>query len=267
MMNTFLGEDPRVLLQEGRFNKVPMIAGVNSDEGLWMSGVVTANQTKMNQANEKWTWWLSKILSIPEDEKKAKLIRKFYFGDNRNIASKSFLSSYTNLFSDRLFMVGAHQHAKLYAKHASIRMYYYTHKGDFCLGNVVAATQGRFPVMVNFLLDVFSSWFRRTVMNENVPHMGTAHADEIPFLFDFVLGYVIKTDHKDYQLSKSMVKLWVSFATNDESKPVTYNDLIWLPVSSNDSTFTYLQIDSHSKLIDEPFKDRVKFWESLDIPT
>lgn len=42
---------------------------------------------------------------------------------------------------------------------------------------------------------------------------GTAHADEIPLLFDFIFGYEIKTGHKDFELSASMVKLWVSFAT------------------------------------------------------
>lgn len=133
----------------------------------------------MDQANEKWTWWLSKILNIPEDEHKAKLVRKFYFGSNENIASKALLSNYTNLFSDRFFMVATHQHAKLYSSHASIRLYYYTHQGDFCLGNIMAATQGRFPFMVNVVVDVLSRWFQRTVMNENVPHMGMCNNIEI----------------------------------------------------------------------------------------
>lgn len=127
----------------------------------------------MDHANEKWTWWISRMLTIPEDEQKAKLIRKFYFGNKKNIASKSYLSSYTNLFSDRFFLVATHQHAKLYSNHASIRLYYYTHKGDFCLGNIMAATQGRFHFVVNVAYDIFSRWFRRTVMKENVPHMGT----------------------------------------------------------------------------------------------
>lgn len=34
---TFLSEHPQVLLKEGRFNKVAMIAGVNSEEGLLTS--------------------------------------------------------------------------------------------------------------------------------------------------------------------------------------------------------------------------------------
>lgn len=127
----------------------------------------------MEQANENWTWWLSKILNIPEDEEKAKLIRKFYFGNNKNIASKALLTNYTNMFSDRHFMVAAHQHATLYSNHAPIRLYYYTHKGDFCLGNIMASTQGRFHFVINVAIDIFSSWFRRTVLNENVTHMGT----------------------------------------------------------------------------------------------
>lgn len=44
---------------------------------------------------------------------------------------------------------------------------------------------------------------------------GTAHADEIPLLFDFVFGYDIKTSHRDFELSANMVKLWVTFATNE----------------------------------------------------
>lgn len=130
----------------------------------------------MDQANEKWTWWSSKILSIPEDEAKAKLIRKFYFGSHKNIASKSFLRSYTNMFSDRFFLVAAHQHAKLYSSHASIRLYYYTHKGDFCLGNIMASTQGRFPFVVNVALDILDRWFRRTVLQQNLEHMGMSVA-------------------------------------------------------------------------------------------
>ncbi len=138
-----------------------------------LNSVITSNQTKLNQANENWTWWSSKILNIPEDEKTAKLIRKFYFGNNKNIASKAFLSNYTNMFSDRLFMVATHQHAKIYSSYAPIRLYYYTHRGDFCLGNIMASSQGRFPFVVNVVLDVFSRWFRRTVLKEDVPHMGT----------------------------------------------------------------------------------------------
>lgn len=141
----------------------------------------------MDQANEQWTWWSSKILNIPEDEEKAKLIRKFYFGENKNIASISLLGNYTNMFSDRLFLVPAHQHAKLYSNYASIRLYYYTHKGDFCLGNIMAATQGRFPLVLNVVVDIFSRWFRRTVMNENVLHMGTSH-NNLQSVFYFVCG-------------------------------------------------------------------------------
>ncbi|KAG4074888.1 hypothetical protein HA402_009313 [Bradysia odoriphaga] len=264
---TFLSESPHILLKEGRFNKMPMMAGVNSEEGLLTSAVITANQTKMDQANEKWTWWLSKILNIPEDEQKAKLIRKFYFGNNKNIASKAFLSNYTNLFSDRFFMVANHQHAKLYSSHAPIRLYYYTHQGDFSLGRIMASSQGRFPLIVNVVIDMFSRWFQRTVMNENVPHMGTAHADELPLLFDFILGYDINRNHKDFELSANMVKLWVSFATNDESEIVTYSNLKWMPVSATDTKFTYLQIDTKPQLIDDPFRERVNFWESLSIPS
>jgi len=244
-----------------------MITGVNSEEGLFTSAAVTANQTKLNQANEQWTSWLSRILTIPEDDEKAKLIRKFYFGNNKNIATKALLTNYTNLFSDHFFFVPAHQHAKLYCDHASIRLYYYTYKGLFSLGHLVEATQGRFPFMVNVFFNGFSRWFRRTVLSENIPHMGTAHADELPLLFYAYLGFGIKLEikpyYRDFELSTKMVKLWVSFATNEASEDLTYGNLKWLPVSPRDSKFTFLQIDNQPQFVDDPFRERVDFWENL----
>lgn len=52
-----------------------------------------------------------------------------------------------------------------------------------------------------------------------------------------------------------------------ESEVLTYNNLKWLPVNSGDTKFTYLQIDSQPDLVDDPFRERVDFWESLAIPS
>lgn len=163
-MKDYLHQQVKLILFE-----ISAICSANSS----FFSVITANQTKMDQANERFAWWLSKILSIPEDEQTAKQIRKFYFGSHENIASKKFIQNYTNLLSDRFFMVATYQHAKLYSNHAPIRLYYYTHEGDFCLGHIMAASQGPFPFIVNVLFDTMSRWFRTAVLNEKIQHMGT----------------------------------------------------------------------------------------------
>ncbi|KAJ6648964.1 Venom carboxylesterase-6 [Pseudolycoriella hygida] len=261
--NTFMSEDPRVLLKEGRFYKVPMIAGVTSEEGLVTSAIMAVNQTKLEEANERFTWWLSRTWNIAEDDEKAKLVRKFYFGNNDNIATASLLTNYTNCLSDGYFFVSNHQYAKLYSDHAPIRLYYYTHKGYFSLAFLLTAGQGRFPFAVNVFFEIVGRWFRRTVLNEDIPHWGAAHSDELPLFFQYMWWFRIHTNSKDFDLSANIVKLWVSFATNEASKDLTYTNLKWPTVSSKDSQFTYLQIDTQPQLIDEPFRDRVEFRERL----
>lgn len=178
------------------------------------------------------------MLCLPENEERAQKIRKFYFGNVKNIASIDYLKNYTDMLSDRTFIWATHTHAKLYSKHAPTRLYYYTHQGDFSLANIMVASQGRFPFVVNVVLDMFTRWIKTTVFRQKVTHMGNifnyirgkiqfifyasvysfsgaCHADEIPLLFNFILGYSIDKDNKDYELSANMIKLWTSFAIEE----------------------------------------------------
>lgn len=57
-----------------------------------------------------------------------------------------------------------------------------------------------------------------------------------------------------------------SLLFSSDSQPISYKNLLWLPVNPKESKLTYLQIDTDAELVDDPFKERVEFWESLAIP-
>lgn len=136
--------------------------------------VITANHSKLEQANNDFEFWASRILYYPQEkiDVSAK-IRKFYFGDVENIATKELVSNYTNLFSDRIFFIPLHNFAKEYSKHADTRLYFYSYKGQFSFARLLASTQKPyFPVLVNVIMDMVIRWVEESVLGLQVPHPG-----------------------------------------------------------------------------------------------
>lgn len=109
---------------------------------LFATIVITANKTKLRQANDEWDFWAPRILGYEPDQKDVSAkIRKFYFGNVPDIGSIDYLSNYTNMFSDRQFFQPVHHFMEGFAKHSSVRAYMYAYSAEFSLGDVLAATQ------------------------------------------------------------------------------------------------------------------------------
>lgn len=99
-----------------------------------------------------------------------------------------------------------------------------------------------------------------------------AHADELSFLFNLKYNFgkafvpVLNVNgDPDYELSKSMVKMWTTFAR--EGRPGSlWNQGVgnWTSVVSRE-TRKYLQIEFVPSILDEPedYSLNEKFWNSL----
>jgi len=131
----------------------------------------------LEEANSDFYTWADKYLNIlPQEKEKLDKIRKFYFNNEANIASRDFIQNYTNLFSDRHFFVPIHQFVQHYSaskEHAPVFLYYLTYQGKFSLAPMLAATQKPyFPVMVNILLDMMTRWVKSNILGMTIEHMG-----------------------------------------------------------------------------------------------
>jgi hypothetical protein len=133
------------------------------------------------QANNEFNFWAGRILNYPEEKTDVSAkIKKFYFGDVENIASKDLVLNYTNLFSDRMFFVPLHKFAKGFNKNkiAPLRLYFYTHQGKFSFARLLISTQKPYlPVIANVLLDMAVLWIEENVFGWEVPHPGVCKTD------------------------------------------------------------------------------------------
>lgn len=86
--------------------------------------------------------------------------------------------------------------------------------------------------------------------------------DELQLLFNWPLSAYITENHKDYTMSRKMVKLWADFANRRDVLKIDNVD--WPVITSKPSEpLTYLNINTKSKVINEPFTNRIEFWERL----
>jgi len=91
--------------------------------------------------------------------------------------------------------------------------------------------------------------------------LGACHADELAMLFKLEGMYDVGTAHKDYEMSKKLVKLWVSFSTGME--PMKFQGTEWEPLQKDKKELKYLLLDKKSEIISQPDKDRIDFWRNI----
>lgn len=83
----------------------------------------------------------------------------------------------------------------------------------------------------------------------------------------------VPPSHKDYQMSREIVKLWVQFAKAEvdveEGSIKSRMELEFLgtkwPPQDPTQPLQYFQLDATPKLIQQPYTDRIQFWNSLDL--
>ncbi|CAG7819168.1 unnamed protein product [Allacma fusca] len=245
----FISEEPEYTMQTGGFNRVPVLTGVTEDEGLLMHSAYVFNDPQLlADINENWKRVLPVTLEYDEFYTNftrhhrlevSMKIRKYYFQERH--VSPATMQQLTNVYSDRFFNHGVRKGALAMAQFVPVYMYIFAHnRGDYSI------------------LRFFGI--------EKV--LGVSHADELSFQFansfglapDFVKG---STGEK---VSKSFIKLWVSFADNKVPTAKWGKQQEWPAISYDEvvgkKKLQYYRIDEECKLIDEPFTERIEFWEA-----
>ncbi|CAL8090392.1 unnamed protein product [Orchesella dallaii] len=261
----FITEEPRKLLEAGKFQRIPILTGVNSNEGQLISKTIIVNQTKLNEANDNWNVWAPRTLHYPESlTDVSKKLYNFYFGGVPKINDAKFHKNYTNIFGDRLFIVRGAVAGRLESKFTPTYMYYYDYSSSFNTGELLANAQGDFlPHWLSLGYYVAKQWVLQffNLMPKRTDN--ACHSDEIAMLFNRDFLHSISPSHPDYQMSADLVKLWTSFA-NDE--PILrFRGVEWKP-NFETKEIRYLRINENPSVIEEPFETRRIFWESLGLP-
>ncbi|XP_050352928.1 esterase FE4-like [Nymphalis io] len=212
----FLTEMPYDLLSSGRYNKVPVLIGRTSSEGLLFSNM--ENDTTLYKIIFEKT--LPKNWHVPEESKRKEIgakLKELYFGDN--VISYNTLLNLSQLYDEVYFSSGVLQETELYLNTSDKPIYSY----------------------------VFSYDGRRNIVKWTLDHglntaPGATHADDLFYLFQQPL---LPSFFEGMMIDR-VTTMWTNFVKYGEPTPEV-TDLLpvkWLP--SNKSS-------PHSFVIDREF--------------
>ncbi|CAH0401486.1 unnamed protein product [Chilo suppressalis] len=179
----FLNETPYEILTRGNFNKVPMIIGVNSEEGLFFANIEEDHFITKIDFNMS----LPKNLAFPTNEERsevAKAMHKLYM-DERDVSSQN-LYNYSTYLGDIFMEYPIYEETDLIVQNSDQPVYSYLFNYD-----------GRRNIPKYML-------HKTTLQNVT----GATHADDLFYIFSQQL---IPTLFEDEMINK-MTTMWTNFA-------------------------------------------------------
>lgn len=147
----FLEESPLARMKSGSFNKVPLLVGFNSAEGLLFKFFMKEKPDMLNQAEADFERLVPAEFELAhgseESKKLAEKIRKFYFDDKPVPENEQ---KFIDLIGDIWFTRGVDKHVKLSVEKQDEPVYYYEYsfseshpaKGTFGDHNLTGACHG-----------------------------------------------------------------------------------------------------------------------------
>ncbi|CAH2233124.1 jg13988 [Pararge aegeria aegeria] len=234
-VEAFITENPVNMLVEGKVNRVPLMLGYNSGEGLI---VLKDHLTKLDVYNKEPSYYVPREIKgrVSKDQLKefGDRIKEFYFG-RRNI-TKDDLNTIVDMQTDMHFSYNTHRFAHLYAKlREPVYLYSFNLVTDLNI--------------IKIALDLTNL-------------KGVSHADELWYLF---YNYLNDEFYAEQERLRDIVfrvtKLWVNFAKTGCPTPDSSLGAIWHPYTIKGKEYFK---------IDEPFapgnklnERRIKFWDKL----
>ncbi|CAG7822765.1 unnamed protein product [Allacma fusca] len=268
--DVFLPDHPYILMSTGQFHPVPWITGINSEEGLLLTGRIALDEALSAQLDYNWQGVIPEYLVYPpEFTNITKRLFDFYLKKPPSSSAGKLnfrvnFSNLTDLMTDRLYLVATREAVEHHSKKAPVYVYHNKHHGEFSF--TVFFGVGPDNVMIQFAWKLISGWLGRKLgIAKPVP--GVCHGDDL-FLFFKVPYMEIKHGSPDYEMSRSLINLWTQFAYDDTN--MTFNGLPWKQVPPTGSEkLKYLTFGDSSNdhgIEEEEFTNRIEFWKSLNMP-
>jgi len=238
----FNTRDPLELYENAWGNKIPLIIGGTSEEGLLFYRLVTQNLIlfKAPDIFEN----IFERLKCGKGTDAAKVIadkiKTFYYGNvTPNIEN---VDTYINVLSDKNFLHGIHLVVKARVNDPqSAPTYFY---------------RFNFESKTNF-----------TIMKAVFAHptvKGTCHAEDIEYLFKTSYSKPVIVNSLEDKTIDRMVSSWTQFAATGNPNNEALKPTQWKPIEKGSAPpFKCLNISDDVTFIDFPEAKRMEFWDSL----
>jgi len=275
--NPFLPKNPRDAIIDGEFNKVPVLSGVTSEEGIMMVSHIIREPERWSLLAED-TWWkhLAEIAFHIHPEDACEMDKELVISlckeyeaiaedaDEQNLIEvdatkpqrKLLLQKLVNLFGDGYFKMGTLDALQLISTHGVPAFQYrFAYDGEWKFADLLTMTAGK--LAVKFVVDSMTG---RVVHGPQVP--GVCHAEELHFLFSPTLWGMRNTlpSEKDREVSKRMVTHWVNFAKWGDPSLVGRP---WTRVLPGATDYMEIGETDQMKKFDKVEEERFVMWKGI----
>ncbi|KAK4008458.1 hypothetical protein OUZ56_013598 [Daphnia magna] len=233
----FLPDDPRNLIKHKRINSVPLITGLNSNEGaLIVLMLLSNNRELLRKFNKDPVKYLRLVVNADHvNEKIVQQISNRYFALDKPFHPNQ-LPKLVEIFSDYAFFQDIDESVQLLAKFSDQPTYYYlyNHRSQLSLQNVLGVSSST--------------------------DLSGSHVDELFLMFSHLALPHLRSP-RDVKVSNMLLDLWTTFAKIG----IPRSDLlspVWLPTKEEEPR--YLRIEAeHPSLVNEsmPFHERIQYWK------
>ena len=179
--DSFFAKHPRDVLKTGQFSKVPIMIGVNKDEGVLHSATLLQNPEKFEYFKSNWevcagvSFLDEFFINGPIDKNiktKAQKVKEFYFANNELRLDDWTFKNLTKAFTDSGFVLGTELMLP-YLKDIKLYYYHFDHQGSFSMGDIFASS--KIELVLNIL--------KKSVGICDTKKLGVTHADDLLYLF------------------------------------------------------------------------------------
>jgi len=259
--NPFLPKDPRTILLSGDFNRVPLLHGICSEEGVMMVSHLVKEPKRWNLLKESWWQYISIIAfhnhwedTHDGDKQIVEMVKEEYLGD-RDVDEDS-IQQLVDLFTDAYFKMGTLETCQILAAQGIPAFQYrFCYEGAWKFADLLTMSAGQLA------LKLAMAEVGVTIAGPDVG--GVCHAEDLHYLFSPTMPGFRNTlpNERDKEMSKKMATIWTNFARY--GNPSTENDPDWRPVSPESSEYMEINEKNVPRVFSEEEMRRFDMW--LDI--
>jgi carboxylesterase type B len=251
--NAFLTKEPEEIYENKEFNNVPILMGVNKNEGLIFGPMsIVHNPRLLAKWNNEYSNFFPKLFKFQESSLNrcglSESLWKAYFPQGGKVGADQS-DDIANLFSDSVIVSGVRRLAKLHSDHGgSVYLYHFTLKGDNSLAQFFA-----------LLIPGNNATLPQGELYE------PTHGDELPYLFYMPELYPFyKSSPRFERDSDRIVKLWTSFAKNGKPTELWGGEMKdWKKFDPTEPTWVEINEEVQEMKEADIFGNRMKFWETF----
>ncbi|CAG5042625.1 unnamed protein product [Parnassius apollo] len=234
-VKAFIDEEPVNLLAKGKTNKVPLMIGYNSAEGL---ALISFLLPKLDFYNENPSYHIQREIAEKVSNEKLKefgdRVKQIYL-NNKNL-TKDDPQTIERIGSDIHFFYNTHRFAHLYsASGQPVYMYRFNYDTDL---NILKKFSG------------FSGL------------KGASHGDELFYLFyNFLNKKPYNEQRKLREIALKVTTLWTNFAKTGDPTPDNSLETKWLHYTRCGKE--YLKVEDNMSVGNYANGERMRFWNEL----